>query len=66
MAAVTFVPEMVVLSCIKDRLHYTFSLMSLIDAVTIIPAFVLYRMEVDGGLQHLWGCSGLNLRAVCS
>jgi hypothetical protein len=30
----------------EDRLHYTFSLMSLIDAVTIIPAFVLYRMEV--------------------
>jgi hypothetical protein len=30
----------------EDRLHYTFSLMSLIDAVTIIPAFVLYRTEL--------------------
>jgi hypothetical protein len=30
----------------EDRLRYVFSLMSLIDAITIIPAFVLYRLEV--------------------
>jgi glucan phosphoethanolaminetransferase (alkaline phosphatase superfamily) len=30
----------------EDRLRYVFSLMSLISAVTIIPAFVLWRMKV--------------------
>lgn len=29
----------------EDRLRYVFSFLSLVDAVTIIPAFVLYSLE---------------------
>lgn len=29
----------------EDRLRYAFSFLTLVDAVTIIPAFVLYSLE---------------------